>query len=123
MKELNKAVRLVKTRPQRMYCWKLQGKLRLLAYPDASYHNNADHSSQRGQVIFLAQPRTTSHHTYGSLIDYESHKIKRTFLSTTVAELYAFMKTYGSALFYRGLWCDLTSQHAEIHMRTDANNL
>eukprot|EP00971_Amphidinium_carterae_P310465 6169455-Amphidinium_carterae.1 len=33
------------------------------------------------------------------------------------------MKTYGSAQFYRGLWCDLTSQHAEIHMRTDANNL
>eukprot|EP00971_Amphidinium_carterae_P271686 5391118-Amphidinium_carterae.1 len=49
MKELNKAVRLVKTRPQRMYYWRLQGKLRLLAYPDASYRNNADHSSQRGQ--------------------------------------------------------------------------
>eukprot|EP00971_Amphidinium_carterae_P098414 1946541-Amphidinium_carterae.1 len=33
------------------------------------------------------------------------------------------MKTYGSAQFYRGLWCELTSQHAETHMRTDANNL
>eukprot|EP00971_Amphidinium_carterae_P036352 714729-Amphidinium_carterae.1 len=49
MKDLNKAVRLVKTRPQRLYYWKLQGKLRLLAYPDASCRNNADHSSQRGQ--------------------------------------------------------------------------
>eukprot|EP00971_Amphidinium_carterae_P224693 4457429-Amphidinium_carterae.1 len=47
MKELNKTVRLVKTRPQRMYYWRLQGKFRLLAYPDASYRNNADHSSQR----------------------------------------------------------------------------
>ena len=38
--------------------------------------------------------------TKGSLIDYESHKIKRTVLSTTVAELYAFVKRYGSAQFH-----------------------
>ena len=30
---------------------------RLIGYPDASYNNNADKSSQRGLCIFLAEPR------------------------------------------------------------------
>ena len=33
---------------------------------------------------------------YGGLVDYESQKIKRTVLSTTVAELYSFMNRVGS---------------------------
>ena len=91
--------------------------------PDAAYKNNADGSSQRGQCIFICQPRSKERDTRGSLIDYESHKIKRTVLSTTVAELYAVMKCYGSAQFYRGLWMDMTAQPIEVHLRTDANNL
>ena len=71
----------------------------------------------------MCQPRNKERDTRGSLIDYESHKIKRTVLSTTVAELYAFMKCYGSAQFYRGLWMDMTAQPLEVHLRTDANNL
>ena len=61
--------------------------------------------------------------TRGSLIDYESQKIKRTVLSTTVSELYAFMKCFGTCQFLRGLWMDISATAAEIHMRTDANNL
>ena len=80
-------------------------------------------SSQRGQCIFICQPRNKERDTKGSLIDYESHKIKRTVLSTTVAELYAFMKCYSSAQFYRGLWMDMAAQPIEVHLRTDANNL
>ena len=94
-----------------------------MGFPDAAYKNNADGSSQRGQCIFICQPRNKERDTRGSLIDYESHKIKRTVLSTTVAELYAFMKCYGSAQFYRGLWMDMTAQPLEVHLRTDANNL
>ena len=56
-------------------------------------------------------------------MDYESTKIKRTTLSTTVAELYAFMKCYGTCMFLRGLWMDLSGHAAEIHLRTDAQNL
>ena len=41
----------------------------------------------------------------------------------TVAELYAFMKGYGSAQFCRGLWKDMTAQPIEVHLRTDAKNL
>ena len=57
------------------------------------------------------------------MIDYESTKIRRTTLSTTVAELYSFMKCYGTCLFLKGLWADLSGEVADIHMRTDAHNL
>ena len=60
---------------------------------------------------------------FGSLVDYESQKIERTVLSTTVAELYSFMKWFGSCQFFRGLWMDMSGEVAEIHMRTDAKNL
>ena len=55
--------------------------------------------------------------------DYESQKIKRTMLSTTVADLYSFMKCFVSCLFLRGLWMDISGEVAEIHMRIDAKNL
>ena len=56
----------------------------------------------------------------GSLIDYESHKIKRIVLPT-VAELFAFMKDYGSARFYCGLWMVTTAVPVELHLCTDTN--
>ena len=143
LKELNKTVRSLKARPVKLYFWHLSSShshdstkpnhshgqkhrigLRLIGYPDASYRNNSDKTSQRGQCIFLAAPRKNNEvHSYGSLIDYESSKIRRTTLSTTVAELYSFMKCYGTCQFLRGLWMDLSGESAEIHMRTDANNL
>ena len=49
--------------------------------------------------------------------------IKGTTLSTTVAELYALMKCFGTCQMLRGLWKDISGLDAEIHMRTDANNL
>ena len=61
--------------------------------------------------------------SYGSLVDYESQKIEKTVLSTTVAELYSFMECLGSCQFLRGLWMDISGEVADIHMRTDATNL
>ena len=46
--------------------------------------------------------------SYGSLVDYESQKIKRTVLSTNVAELYSFMQCCGSCQFLRGLLMDMS---------------
>ena len=105
--------------------WRLKGTLRLIGYPDAAYQNNSDKSSQRGQTIFLAEPRVrhAKDDGKGSLIDFESQKIKRAVLSTTVSELYAFMKCFGTCQFLRGLWMDMSGQIAEVHMRTDAKNL
>ena len=121
---INKVVRQLKTQCVSLRFWPLQGKVRIVGYPDASYRNNSDKSSQRGQCIFLAEPRSSARaDSRGSLVDFESHKINRTTLSTTVSELYAFMKCYGTCQFMRGLWMDLSGEAAEIHMRTDANNL
>jgi hypothetical protein len=71
--------------------WPLNGKLRVIGYPAAAYSNNADNSSQRGQAIFLAE-RTVPKYGFGALIDFESHKVNRVVLSTTVSELYSFTK-------------------------------
>ena len=56
-------------------------------------------------------------------MDCESQKIKKTVLSTTVAELYSFMKCVGSCQFLREFWMDMSGEVANIHMRIDAKNL
>ena len=141
VKALNKIVRTVRAQPLKLRFWPLKGRLRILGYPDASFQNNEDKSSQRGQCIFIAEERREHNqvsdqqyrsrdkkgqqdtNTRGSLVDYESSKIKRTALSTTVAELYSFMKCYGTSLFMKGLWMDISGNSAPVHMRTDAHNL
>ena len=54
--------------------------------------------------MFLAESRERSSRdgmTYGSLIDNESQKIKKTVLSTdVVAELYSSMKCFGSCQLF-----------------------
>ena len=50
-------------------------------------------------------------------------KIKKTVLSTTVAELCSFMIFFGSCQCLRRLWMDISGEVANIHMRTDAKNL
>ena len=109
-----------------MRFWPLHGPCRIVGYPDASYRNNEDKSSQRAHTIFLAEPRDktrVSEFTRGSLVDYESHKITATTMSTTVAELHGLMRCFGSCQYIRGLWADVSGEVAEIHLRTDANNL
>ena len=123
LRQLNKLVRTIKARPIHLRHFPLKGQLRIVGYPDASYRNNSDKSSQRGLIVCLAEPRTECASSRGCIIAFESQKIKRTTLSTTVAELYAFMKVYGTTQFLRGLWMDVSSQVSDIHMRTDANNL
>ncbi len=104
VKQLNKVVRTIRAQPVALRFWPLSGPLRIIGEPDASYRNNADGSSQRAQVIFVAEARGNSQNSRGSLVDYESTKITRTTMSTTVAELYALMKCFGTCQFVRGLW-------------------
>ena len=123
-KTLSKLCRQIVGDPMELMFWPLQGDPRLVALPDAAFRNNSGKSSQRAMVIFMAEPRKEkSKNTRGSLIFFESTKIKRTTLSTTVAELYALMKCYGTCQMLRGLIKDITGLSSEIHMRTDANNL
>ena len=126
VRAINKTVRTIKSIPLSMRFWPLRGKTRIVGYPDASSRNNEDKSSQRAHVIFLAEQRDLrqgSSNSRGSLVDYETHKITATIMSTTVAELHGLMRCYGSALFLRGLWSDITGEIADVHIRTDANNL
>ena len=123
-KALNKLCKQIVSDPMELKFWPLEGSPRLMAMPDAAFRNNSDKSSQRAMVIFMTEPRKEkSRNSRGSLIFFESTKIKRTTLSTTVAELYALMKCYGTCQMLRGLIKDITSHSCEIHMRTDANNL
>ena len=72
--------------------------------------------------MFLAERRERSSKdgmSYRGPIDFEVQKIKKTVLSTSVAELYSF----GSCQFLRGLWMDISGEVANILMRTDAKNL
>ena len=110
-------------------CWSrsaFSGPMRISGFSDASCRNNEDGSSQRGMTVFLAESRgrlSEDGTSYGILIDYESQKIQKNVLSTTVAELYSFLKCLGSCQFLRGLWMDRSGEVATIHMRTDAKNL
>ena len=125
-KALDKLARQLKSQPVKLQFWPLTGPLTVIGCPDASYRNNQDGSSQRGMKVFLPESLERSSKdamSYGSLIDYESQKIKKTVLSTTVAELYSFMTCFGSRQILRGLWMDISGEDANIHMRTDAKNL
>ena len=144
VREINKVVRTLKSQYVDGRFWPLKGSQRILGMPDASYRNNSDESSQRAHVIFFAEDRNLpSKGTYrnsgydkqayrlngsesatrGSISDYESHKITTTTQSTTVAELNALMKCFGTCLFLRALWADRSGEIVPIHIRTDANNL
>ena len=59
--------------------------------------------------------------SFGSLIDYESQKIKKTVLSTTVTELYSFMITpLVHASFSVDCGWDISGAVVNIHMRIGA---
>ena len=126
VKALNKLARQIKSQPVKFQFWPLTGPMRISGFSDASCRNNEDGSSQRGMTVFLAESRERPSEdgtSCGSLIDYESQRIERTVLSTTVAELFSFMKCVGSCQFLRGFWMDRSGEVANIHMRTDAKNL
>ena len=133
VREINKVVRTMKSQYVDARFWPLKGNQRILGFPDASYRNNSDKSSQRAHVIYLAEERQPYNSRYsekkdssatrGSIIDYESHKITTTTQSTTVAELQALMRCFGTCLFLRAPWADVSGQILPIHLRKDANNL
>ena len=104
MKALDKLARQLKSQPVKLQFWPLTGPLRIIGFPDASYRNNEDGYSQRDMTVFLAESRersTKDGMSHGSPIEYASQKIKKTVLSTTVAELHSFTKCFGSCQFLR----------------------
>ena len=94
VKTLNKLARQLKSQPVKLQFWPLTGPFRIIGFPDASYRNNDDRSSQRGMTMFfeLRERSSKDGMSHGSLVDYESQKMERTVLSTSVAELYSVME-------------------------------
>ena len=77
VKALNKFARQLKSQSANLQFWPLTGPLRTIGFPDASYRNNEDGSSQRGMAVFLTESRersTKDGMSCGSLIDCESQK-------------------------------------------------
>ena len=75
-KALNKLCRDIRNTPAELRFWPLRGTPRIVLYPDAAYKNNSDSSSQRAQVIFLAEERSKTHKdSFGSLVFFESTKM------------------------------------------------
>ena len=115
-KALNKLVRQLKLQPVKLHIWPLTGPLKIIGFLDASYRNNEEGSSQKDMTVFLAELQEQSSKdgmSYRSLVDYESQKMKRTVLSTTVTDLYSFMKCFGSCQFFRdcGWTCQVRLQN------------
>ena len=52
---LNRLARQLKSQPAELQFWPLTGPLRIIVFPDASYRNNEDGSSQRGMTVFLPE--------------------------------------------------------------------
>ena len=99
--------RQIRSEEVELRVWPVKGSPRILGIPDAAFRNNSDKSSQRAMTIFIADQRVKNRRdTRGSLVFFESTKIKRTTLSTTVAELYALMKCFVTCQMLRGLWKD-----------------
>ena len=63
-----------------MRVWPVKGSPRIVGIPDAAFRNNSDKSSQRAMTIFIADERFKGRRrdTRGSLMFFESTKIKRT---------------------------------------------
>ena len=78
-KALNKLVRQLKLQPVKLQFWPLTRPLRIIGFPDASYRNNEDGSSQKDMTEFLSELREQSWKDgmpYGGLVDYERQKDK-----------------------------------------------
>ena len=57
---LNKLARQLKSQPVKLQFWPLTGPLRIIGFPDASYRNNEEGSSQRDMTVFLPESRERS---------------------------------------------------------------
>lgn len=90
-----------------------QSKLRLIAFSDGSFANNADFSSQIGFVIILAD----DHHC--NLIQWSSSKCKRVTRSVLASELYAMIYAFDAACVLKFTLDAIMSQSVPLILCTD----
>ena len=112
----------LKSQPAKLQFWPLTGPLKdnwiswCLLPKQRRWIFTERHGSVLSRVACAIVKRRNVMH--GSLIDHESQRIRRIVLSTTVAELYLFMKCCGSWQFLRGLWMDISGEVAGLAQTT-----
>jgi len=105
IKLVNKAVAKAKVDRQLGLCYKrLDGKLELRAWTDASWANMPGLRSQQGQVLAICGPTTTRKTrtaSEGNLLLWRSSRIKRVVRSTFAAETLAAVDTVDNAVYVK----------------------
>ena len=126
VKALDKLARQLKSQPVKLQFWPLTDRWDVLDFLVPPTRNNEDWSSQRGMTVFFYQncvsiPRRMECHME-VLLTTKGKRSREPYSQQPWQNCIHSWK-FGSCQFLSGLWMDLSSQVADIHMRTDAKNL
>ena len=92
--------------------------LRIIAYGDAAFVNNADLSSQLGLIVLL-----TDDNRNAIPLSYKSYKSRRVARSILSAEVIAFAELFNDALKIRKQLEFVLRQPISVHILTDSKSL
>ena len=115
----NKLLRKAKANdPNKITCVKLNGKLALYVYSDASYANLPDLGSQQGTMAFMEDETKRK-----NIVEFKSKRIKRVCRSTFSAELLACNASVDYALCYRSVIKAFGIKDFEVNIITDSKSI
>ena len=97
---------------------KLNGKLALNVYSDASYANLPDLGSQQGTMAFMEDETKRK-----NIVEFKSKRIKRVCRSTFSAELLACNASVNYALCYRSVIKAFGIKDFEVNIITDSKSI
>lgn len=97
---------------------KMEGKLRVIGFTDASFANNGDSSSQIGFVIVLADEDDNA-----NILHYSSTKCKRVTRSVLASELYAMAHGFDHACVIKSTLEKILNRPIPLIIATDSNSL
>lgn len=120
IKLCNKVIKHLKAHPELALRYpKLDKKtLRILAYSDASLHNNGDSTSQLGYIILLADSTGNC-----CVISFRSFKSKRIARSSMAAETMAFADTFDDAFSLKSDLASILGKTIPLLILTDSKPL
>ena len=118
-KRLNKAIKYVHDHKASIRILKFSyNSLRITAYSDAAFANNADLSSQLGRIVLL----TDDNHNAIS-VSYKSCKLRRVARSVLYAEAIAFADLFNDELAIRKQLKSVLRHPTPVHILTDSKSM
>ena len=118
-KRLNKTIKYVLDYKESTRIPKINyNPLRIKAYCDAAFTNNADLSSQPGRIAFLTDGNHNS-----IPVSYKSYKSRRVGCSILSAEVIAFADLFDDAFAIRKQLEFVLRQSIPVHILTDVKSL